>query len=353
MKKNLWRSNTEGEPIRRHNLSSLLPLDVPLSIDVEASSVCCLKCRYCPQSINVEGKRDINIGQNGLMDIDLFREIINQIKEFPHPMKNIRFAGFGEPLLNKNIVEMVELVRNGGVAETITIFSNGIPLTREISEGLAENVDTFLFDIQGTCAADYKKWCDTNIDFDKLVENIRYLHGISRRGKIFCKTFRTLLDGRGSEFFAIFEDICDEIGIEDLYEIYPDIDYSDMVLKEKESEKCGMSPSEYCAYPWYQMAIDAAGRVTACTLPVSKSSNFLMLGHVRTDRLYDMWNGEKLNHVRYSLLKDRDAINECKNCKYTDLTPKEDWIDGIVGLLADYCIHRENEFMIEGGNGNA
>ena len=75
----LWRSNEDGERIRRHKLRDILPLDVPLSIDIEASSVCCLKCKYCPQSLEQSKKKDINIGQNGFMDYVLFRRLIDQL----------------------------------------------------------------------------------------------------------------------------------------------------------------------------------------------------------------------------------------------------------------------------------
>lgn len=161
------------------------------------------------------------------------------------------------------------------MSETITIFSNGLPLTKELCDGLAGKVDTILFDIQGTSAEDYRKWAKTEVDFDSLVGNIRYLHRINKGGKVFCKTFKSIVRGKEEEFRRIFEDCCDEIGIEDLYEIYSEIDYSDMVIEEKASD---FHSSRYCPYPWYQMAVDASGRVTACTLPVSKKADFFCLG---------------------------------------------------------------------------
>ena len=335
--KSLWRANKEGEPVRRHILADILPMEEPISIDIEVSSACCLRCKYCPQSLENNIKKEINIGSNGLMTMDIFYKVAEQIGEFSHALKNIRFAGFGEPLLNKNIVDMVDTLRKSEVCETITIFSNGIPLTKDISDGLAGKVDTFLFDIQGLSSDDYVNWCGTEVDYRKLIDNIRYLHRINGDNKIFCKTFKSIVSGREEQFYDVFEDVCDEIGIEDLYEIYPEIDYSDMVINEKESEKYNITASKYCSYPWYQMAIDASGRVTACTLPVSKNSDFLFLGNVNDEHLLKMWNGKKLNAVRYKLLTEREKILECKDCKYTNLTPVEDRIDNIVPRLANYC----------------
>lgn len=124
-KASLWRENKEGQPKRRHNLSELLPMKEPISIDIEASSACCLKCRYCPQSLSADEKKHINIGNNGVMDMTLFVQVVEQLKEFGGPLKNIRFAGFGEPLLNPGIVEMVDYLRNGGCRKPLRFFRTG------------------------------------------------------------------------------------------------------------------------------------------------------------------------------------------------------------------------------------
>ena len=67
-KQTMWRANRTGEPKRRHMLKEILPLEVPLSLDIEASSRCCLKCRYCPQSLSDAKKKELNLctgGTNG------------------------------------------------------------------------------------------------------------------------------------------------------------------------------------------------------------------------------------------------------------------------------------------------
>lgn len=338
-KQAMWRSNTEGEPIRRHVLKDMLPLDTPLSMDIEAASMCCLRCKYCPNSLSDEKRRVLNIGQNGLMPYSLFEDIVEQCKAFPHRLKNIRFAGFGEPLLNHDLAQMVSTVKREKVADTVTIFTNGIPLTHALSEELVKaGVDTFLFDIQGINAEDYARIANTRIDYGKLHENIRYLHGLDGRGKIFIKTFKFIIEGREDRFFGLYENFSDEIGIENVYEISPEVDFTGMITDEKET--CGVEfiSSDYCSYPWYQMAINSKGDVTACPLPASKSSNFLGLGNINEVRLADIWRGRKLNEIRRKLLEARHSIKECRNCKATaDIMPQEDRIDEIVPQLLEHC----------------
>lgn len=343
-KQTMWRSNTEGEPKRRHMLKEILPLDTPLSLDIEASGGCCLKCAYCPQSLPIEKKMQINIGK-GIMEYSLFEKIVENCLEFNDKLKSIRFAGFGEPLLNRELPRMVKLVKEKQIAESVIIFTNGVALTKEISDALVDaGVDTFLFDIQGTCVEDYVKNANTKIDFDKLVENLTYLYKKKKRGKIFVKTFKFIIEKQRERFFEIFEPISDEIGIENIYEIYNDIDYTGMITEEKET--CGVDfyKSKYCSYPFFQMAINAYGMVTACTLPVSKNNEHLIIGDATKQSLKEIWEGKKLNDIRRLLLEDRNKCKACAECKYTDLLPKEDLIDDMVEELKLYCSRREESY---------
>ena len=343
-KQSMWRTNTEGEPIRRHMLKEIVPMDTPLSMDVEASPLCTLRCNYCPHSLDLDEKKKLNIGQGSVMSEDVFQKIVEQCKMFPKPLKNIRFAGYGEPLLNSELANWIKLIKKEGIADTVTIFSNGIPLSKEKAEELAEaGVDTLLFDIQGLSDEDYKVNGNRKIDFNNLYDKISYYYRIKKSGKVFIKTFKYIIQGREKEFFDLFDKCADEIVIENIYETCSEMDYEGMITNEKET--CGVDfvNTSYCPWPWYQLAINATGVVTACPLPVSKTSDFLIVGNVNKESLIDIWNGEKLNNVRYRLLKERETITECKNCKYTEMLPKEDLIDTEVDRLIQYCEGKKNE----------
>ncbi len=47
------------------------------------------------------------------MDYDLFRKVIDDLRKFPEPLKMLRLAANGEPLLNKRLPEMIEYARGG------------------------------------------------------------------------------------------------------------------------------------------------------------------------------------------------------------------------------------------------
>jgi MoaA/NifB/PqqE/SkfB family radical SAM enzyme len=340
----MWRSNTGGgNKTRRHMLKDVLPLDTPVSLDIEAAGACCLKCAYCPQSLSVEKKKELNIG-TGVMEFSLFEKMVDECTKFPNKLKSIRFAGFGEPLLNSNLAKMVQLVKEKNIAESVIIFTNGLLLTHDLSEKLVEaGVDTFLIDIQGTNADDYLKYAGTRMDFANLMDNLSYLHGLNQRGKIFIKTYRFIVDKKREEFFQIFEPVADEICIENIYEINKDIDYTGMITEEK--EVCGVEffSSQYCPLPFYAMSINAHGLVTACCLPASKANTQLIIGDLRKQTVKEIWEGTPLNDVRKMLLEDRTQCKSCEECKYTEMLPREDLIDEIVEELKQYCNERKEK----------
>lgn len=336
-KQSMWRSNKPGEPKRRQMLKEILPLATPLSIDIEPSGGCFLRCNYCPQSLPVERKKEINIG-SGIMKYSQFEKIVNDCSAFPEKLKSMRFAGFGEPLLNLELPRMIKLAKEKEIAESIILFTNGIKLTKQLAEQLVSaGVDSYLLDIQGISAEDYMKNSNAEVDFENLVENIKFLHNLDGRGKISVKTYKFIIQEKKEKFFEIFEPISDEICIENIYEINNEIDYSGMITEEKET--CGEEffSTRYCAYPFFQMAINAFGAVTACPMPISKSSEELIIGNANKESLSDIWNGEKLNSIRKILLNDRNQCLACSTCKYTDLLTKEDLIDDIVEDLKKYC----------------
>ena len=72
--------------------------EFPLHIDIEASSVCNLRCRFCEATID-------NIGTKfGYMDFDTFTKIIDESAECGLYAIKLNSGARGEPLLNKNIV---------------------------------------------------------------------------------------------------------------------------------------------------------------------------------------------------------------------------------------------------------
>lgn len=77
------------------------PLDYPRQFWIEITNECNLRCIMCPVSSGL--KRE-----NGMMDLDAFKGIIDQIS-MVRPRIMLHVAG--EPLLNKDLFEMVKYAK--------------------------------------------------------------------------------------------------------------------------------------------------------------------------------------------------------------------------------------------------
>lgn len=98
----------------------------PLNIDIEASSVCQLKCTHC-------FRQYMDIGENGFMPLDLYRSIVEECGR--HGLFTLKFSMRGEPLLHPDIVEMVRLAKAAGIKE-VWINTNGGALTEKLARGI-------------------------------------------------------------------------------------------------------------------------------------------------------------------------------------------------------------------------
>ncbi len=96
---------------------------------IEISSLCNLKCQYCPASAQKE-YRDV-----GLMDMETFKRAIIWVQYFADrgTQLELNLFGVGEPLLNPQIAEFVRIARvHVPMSREVHLNTNGIFMTREM-----------------------------------------------------------------------------------------------------------------------------------------------------------------------------------------------------------------------------
>lgn len=193
---------------RTTNLKDVLPLRFPMIINVDPTSVCNMTCKFCYHSVGLNPK--------GVMKFDLFTKIINDIKESGTKLKVLRLYAFGEPLLNKNFVEMVKYAKEAGIAETIDTTSNGSFLTPELNLRLIDaGLDRINISVYGMNDSQYLDFTGAKIDFNKYVENIKHLYENRKKCFIFIKINGDEIPKEDvQEFLKIFTPISDGIAVE-------------------------------------------------------------------------------------------------------------------------------------------
>ncbi|MCB2154212.1 radical SAM protein [bacterium] len=106
------------------------PLPFPETLSIESSYACNLKCVMCP--------RHFDESLQGMFQLQMFKDrILPVLPRF----KYLHLTGWGEPLMNKDLVEMLRLAKEAGVWSCFT--TNGLLLKEPLSRRVLETgVDT-------------------------------------------------------------------------------------------------------------------------------------------------------------------------------------------------------------------
>lgn len=319
----------------REILGEVLPLDTPFLIQIFPVYACNFRCGYCLYALSKD--KHGYVSNKTFMDMNVYKKCIDDIKHFNNKLKMLRFAGIGEPLLHKNIADMVRYAKGCNVAQTVDIVTNGALLNEELSLALIDaGLDKLRISIQGISKEKYKDLSNVDIDFNELEKNIRFFYNHRRGTKVHIKIIDCALSNEGEEemFFNIFGNICDTIAIEHLTPTVDGIDYSSLAKgKIQEVTQSGNSimDTSVCSQPFYMMQINPDGKVVPCC----SMSYPVILGDSQENTIPDIWNGIEFSKFRRVLL---DGVkNTCEICASCSLYKyglfKEDILDPYVEQL--------------------
>jgi MoaA/NifB/PqqE/SkfB family radical SAM enzyme len=328
-----------GYDTERKKLSEIIPISTPFTLFITPAQVCNFKCFYCTQHKRSEEKKRIGFASQ-LLDFDVFLKIANQAAEFPDKFKRVLLTGLGEPLMNKRIPEMVSTLSRLEVAEKYEIFTNAYLLSHDMSDRLLDAGLTRLrISIQGVSAEKYREVCDTDIDFNRLLDNIRYFYERKGDCTIYIKIIDAGLNDKRDEerFFSLFGEMCDDIFVEHFVKAQPSMigDYSTKADSSFTFYGEKTQHREICPYMFYTLQTDAQGNVFPCP-PLGLPRSF-SLGNVNDQTLMEIWNGNKLRDLRLAhLTHNRDDYPVCGMCEcYLAFTPEEDNLDNDTGMLIE------------------
>lgn len=325
------RINLDG----RTRLETVIPLSTPFVLFVDPASTCNFRCTFCPT-----GDRELirSTGRwQGAMDFDVYRKVIDDLKDFDQPLKVLRLYKEGEPLLNKRLPDMIRYAKESGCVDYIDTTTNGYLLTPERSRELvASGLDRINISVDGLSDADFMKYTQTKVDFATFVENIRYFYENRGSCEVCIKMPGDLLSDEEKDFFfTTFGDISDRVALENFAPCWPEFDveasvgiqirtgiYNTLSQSEPSTEPslAGVGPVQAisitevqtCPYIFYSIAVNSDGSVSLCFLDWARK---LPIGDTRTHSLRDIWFSEALREHQLAHLrgerKDNEVCNAC------------------------------------------
>lgn len=323
--------------VNRQRLEEIIPLSTPMLVFIEPTNMCNFKCKFCPTG-DEKLLNKVN-RQCGVMKLDTLKKIVDGFKEFPEKIKKLHFYLNGEPLINKEICEMISYAKNKEISEEIWLKTNGSLLNKELSEQLIDSgLDLIGISIEGVSNERYKQICGVNIDYNKILEDIRYLYNHKGKCKIYVKIVDYGLTTYEKEkFFNDFSEISTEIQIENLmgWSMSSEKDFTLGMSSEKTPENEELVNKDICPYPFYTMALNFNGDVSLCCVDWSLNT---VVGNINEQSLMEIWNGERLYDFRkMHLEKKRFNNSACGDCYSIKCNPDniDEYAEKILKKLAE------------------
>lgn len=308
---------------KRENYEPLherIPLSAPYSILVDSSSLCNFKCFFCPMCSNKDAATSNRVP--GVMKLDLFKKIIDDIEEFGLPIKMLELGMHGEPFCNPHLADMVAYAKGKSYFNRVSLVSNGSLLAPERAIPVIEaGLDQLDISVNGTSDEHFYQITGTRIDFKEYVHNIKHVFE-NRQGCVLTTKAMSecLNEDQKHIFMETFSPICDQIFLEHLVPYWPDHDIEWPDVQHTMLDEKVFKSSEVCPFVFYKMRITSDGKAILCS---ADWDHRLVLGDLREQSVKQIWDSDILFDYQIKFLRsERSQIPFCNKCemfRYTQL----------------------------------
>lgn len=273
----------------------------PTFLQIENTNVCNANCIMCPHT-SMKRKKNIMNQKN-------FEKIVNIVIEKYSSIKTLIITGFGEPFIDKEILEKIKFVNKNYPNLQIDVYTNANLLDKKLIDKLLKmNLHKINFSINGT-EKTYKE--TMGIDYEKTVENV--LNFIDKKNEI-KKKFPLV-----NISLMIMKE--NEKEIEEFQNFW--IDKADSVMVYPPSNWAGKQKINFatsnpfkqkrwpCTALWQFITIDVEGNVIMCCRDYE---SIIKLGNLLEKDVKEIFEGKKIKKIREKHFKFDFDMPICKNC---------------------------------------
>jgi len=288
----------------------------PLSISIEPTTACNLRCPECPSGLRAFTRPTGNIQE------DFFKGTIDQLAE---ELIYLIFYFQGEPYIHPKFLDMVQYADGKGlytITSTNGHFLNDSNALRTIESGL----DRLIISIDGTTQGVYEQYRKQG-DLDKVIEGTRNLIqwkeklGVSKPYLV----FQFLVVKPNQHQIEDVQRLGAALGVDEVklktaqiynykkgHPLIPTIErYSRYKHMPDGSYSTKHALIDQCWKMWHSCVITWDGSIVPCCFDKDATHR---LGELSESSFDAIWKGESYRQFRTSILIGRANIDICKNC---------------------------------------
>ena len=275
----------------------------PLFLVIESMFKCNLKCIMCLHSELSKSK----YSYDERLPVNQFKKIMKEVSE--HSCPSITFGGTSEPILDERLPEFINLAKESGIID-IMLNTNGTLLSKSVAkEIIISGLTRLRLGFDGINPKTYEN-IRKGANFDNVKNNI--INFINFRNsiqqdipvvRISCVRLKEN-ENEINDFIQYWKKIVDYVSIQRYkpHEFTAKRMWNKMGSGEKKLENIK------CSQPFERLYIRGNGDTYGCCSIVYGPK----VGNVFKDRIYDIWNSEKMKHLRKSIRHDK--LNNFPNC---------------------------------------
>ena len=247
-------------------------LPLPTEIEISESGTCNRSCSFCPRSAaNFIDKKEFITNK-------LHEKLCVELKELNYK-GTIRYSGFVEPMLDKNIFSLINMVRNYLPESNIEMVTNGDPLNLKRLKKLFES------GLNKILISAY----DGKVESEKL-EDLCVQANLNEKQYIVRHRYYS-------------EDKDFGITLSNRSGLMADAEFKIDALKEPLKKPCYI--------PSYTFFLDYQGDVLMCPHDWGKK---VILGDLNKEKLKDIWFSKRFMGIRKMLNKSNRNFTPCNVC---------------------------------------
>ena len=289
---------------------------VPMTISIEPTTACNLRCPECPSGLR-SFSRD-----TGNLKTDFFRKTIDQISD---RLLYLIFYFQGEPYINPKFLEMVRYANDKGLY-TIT-STNGHFLDDDTCKKTIESgLDRIIISIDGITQETYESY-RIGGNLEKVKQGATNL--VQWKKTLKSKTphiiFQFLVVKPNEHQINDVYQLAEEIGVDEVKlktaqiydykngnELIPTIDKYSRYKKEVTGHYSIKNELlNHCWKLWHACVITWDGLVVPCCFDKDATHQ---MGKLQESSFQEIWQNRNYSKFRQSILKGRDTIDICNNC---------------------------------------
>jgi radical SAM protein with 4Fe4S-binding SPASM domain len=282
-------------------------LPFPPYLIIEPTNVCNLQCPFCPRDLT-EKSRGL-----GFMDMSIFKRIIDEA--VANGAYGISLYMLGEPLLHKNIVDMINYAKQAGMP---AVNLSTAATTNNLDKLLETELDDLILSIDGASKEMYERM-RVGGTFEKTLDiATQFLEKKKAMGKekpyVRVQIIRTKeTETEIVDYVKKWLPLADSVYAHNLDGMVPwlgNVMMNDEEVKRKNAHRLP------CTQLWKVINVFWNGDVSACC---HDALGDMVLGNLKNSTLKELWNSPRAQDFRNRHIANDLEGTICKNCTEWDV----------------------------------